>query len=177
MRRVDSSAFSSTLFQWWGFFLRKKKESHLRKIFQGCYSETGVHIVMDRNFVCLWRRHNCNWSQFHFLRWSLVSTKRFLQSSELGPPHHPLTRRRGCPLLVPGGGDTLACGRGGWGGPNFDEGTDTVKLKIYNYFVEDTFRFAFLLATKIGTSFLGNHLTLKEEPDLRYSQQWNENKK
>ncbi len=27
---------------------------------QGCYSETGVHIVMDRNFVCLWRRHNCN---------------------------------------------------------------------------------------------------------------------
>jgi hypothetical protein len=26
----------------------------------GCYSETGVHIVMERNFVCLWRRHNCN---------------------------------------------------------------------------------------------------------------------
>ncbi len=22
----------------------------------------GVHTVMDRNFVCLWRRHNCNWS-------------------------------------------------------------------------------------------------------------------
>ncbi len=25
----------------------------------GCYSETGFHIVVDRNFVCLWRRHNC----------------------------------------------------------------------------------------------------------------------
>ncbi len=28
---------------------------------QGCYSETGLHIVMDRNFVCSWRSHNCNW--------------------------------------------------------------------------------------------------------------------
>ncbi len=29
----------------------------------GCFSETGpgVHIVMERIFVCLWRRHNCNW--------------------------------------------------------------------------------------------------------------------
>jgi hypothetical protein len=27
---------------------------------QGCYSETGFHIVIDRNFVCLWRSHNCN---------------------------------------------------------------------------------------------------------------------
>jgi hypothetical protein len=27
---------------------------------QGCYSETGFHIGMDRNFVCLWRRHNYN---------------------------------------------------------------------------------------------------------------------
>ncbi len=26
---------------------------------QGCYSETGFHIGMDGNFVCLWRRHNC----------------------------------------------------------------------------------------------------------------------
>ncbi len=26
---------------------------------QGCYLETGFHIVMDRNFICLWRRHNC----------------------------------------------------------------------------------------------------------------------
>jgi hypothetical protein len=27
---------------------------------QGCYSDTGFHIVIDRNFVCLWRSHNCN---------------------------------------------------------------------------------------------------------------------
>jgi hypothetical protein len=26
----------------------------------GLYSETGFHIGMDRNFVCLLRRHNCN---------------------------------------------------------------------------------------------------------------------
>jgi hypothetical protein len=26
---------------------------------QGCYSEKGFHIGMYRNFVCLWRRHNC----------------------------------------------------------------------------------------------------------------------
>ncbi len=32
---------------------------------QGCYSETGFHIGMDCNFVCLWRRHNCNWSLPH----------------------------------------------------------------------------------------------------------------
>jgi hypothetical protein len=25
----------------------------------GLYSETVFHIGMDRNFVCLWRRHNC----------------------------------------------------------------------------------------------------------------------
>ncbi len=28
----------------------------------GWYSETGFHIGMDRNFVCLCRKHNCNWS-------------------------------------------------------------------------------------------------------------------
>ncbi len=27
---------------------------------QDCYSETGFHIVIDRNFVCLWRSHNGN---------------------------------------------------------------------------------------------------------------------
>jgi hypothetical protein len=26
---------------------------------EGCYSETGFHIGMDRNCVCLWHRHNC----------------------------------------------------------------------------------------------------------------------
>ncbi len=30
--------------------------------FQDCHSETGFRIGMGRNFVCLWRRHNCNWS-------------------------------------------------------------------------------------------------------------------
>ncbi len=25
----------------------------------GCYSETGFHFGIDRNFVCLWRRHDC----------------------------------------------------------------------------------------------------------------------
>ncbi len=28
----------------------------------GWYSEAGFHIGMGRNFVCLWHRHNCNWS-------------------------------------------------------------------------------------------------------------------
>ncbi len=37
---------------------------------QGCFSETGFHIGMDRNFVCLFRRHNCDWS-LPFLRWYL----------------------------------------------------------------------------------------------------------
>jgi hypothetical protein len=27
---------------------------------RGYYSETGFHIGMDRNFVCLWRSHNSN---------------------------------------------------------------------------------------------------------------------
>jgi hypothetical protein len=39
--------------------------------------------------------------------------------------------------LVPGEGDTLACGRvgGGRGVPNSDEGTDIVVLYVYMYFV------------------------------------------
>jgi hypothetical protein len=37
------------------------------------------------------------------------------------------------PLLVRGGGETLAGGRGGV--PNSDEGTDTVVLLVYMYFV------------------------------------------
>jgi hypothetical protein len=103
---------------------------------------------------------------------SRQSTRCFLQSSELGPPpHHPLTRRRVCPRLVPGWGGHTRLRERGVGGPNFDEGIDTVELMIYMYYVEDTFRFAFVLATKIGTSLLGNHLTLKAQPDLRYSQQ------
>ncbi len=32
------------------------------KMERGWYSQTGFRIGMNRNFVCLWRRHNCNWS-------------------------------------------------------------------------------------------------------------------
>ncbi len=63
------------------------------------------------------------------------SARLFLQSSELRLPHpHPLTRRRVCspPPLVQGG-YTLTAGEG-VGGPNSDEGTDTmVLLSTYLY--------------------------------------------
>ncbi len=61
------------------------------------------------------------------------SAKLFLQSSELGLPQ-PLTRRRSCPPFGWGGG-THALASGGVGGPNSDEGTDTVVLLVYMYFV------------------------------------------
>jgi hypothetical protein len=55
------------------------------------------------------------------------SARLFLQSSELRLPH-PLTRRRVCsPLLWFRGGYTLTAGEG-VGGPNSDEGIDTVVL-------------------------------------------------
>jgi hypothetical protein len=55
------------------------------------------------------------------------SARLFLQSSELRHPH-PLTRRRVCsPLLWFRRGYTLTAGEG-VGGPNSDEGTDTVVL-------------------------------------------------
>jgi hypothetical protein len=60
---------------------------------------------------------------------SWQSGKLFLQSSELGLPQ-PLTRRQVCPPPFGSGGGTLACGRGGWGSPNSDEGTSTVVLYI-----------------------------------------------
>jgi hypothetical protein len=49
--------------------------------------------------------------------------------------HPPLTRMRGSPPLVPWWGYTFACGRGGGGGPNSDEGSDTVVLYVYMDFV------------------------------------------
>jgi hypothetical protein len=74
-------------------------------------------------------------------RWCLTgdwqSAKLYLQSSELGLPH-PLSRRRVHPPLWffgSVGEDTHACGRGGWGSPKSDEGTCTVVLYIYKYFV------------------------------------------
>jgi hypothetical protein len=49
-------------------------------------------------------------------------------------PPHPLTRRRVCPpLWFRGRGHTLAGEE--VGGPNSEEGTDTVVLLVYMYFV------------------------------------------
>ncbi len=57
------------------------------------------------------------------------SARPFLQSSELRLPH-PFTRRRVCSLILwfGGGGDTHSLRERGWGGPNSDEGTDTMEL-------------------------------------------------
>jgi hypothetical protein len=52
------------------------------------------------------------------------SARLLLQSTELELPHAVSGRRVCLPPLGPGG-DTLACGRGG---PNSDNGTDTVAL-------------------------------------------------
>jgi hypothetical protein len=53
--------------------------------------------------------------------------------------HHPLTRRRVCPPPFGSEGrDTLACELGG---PNSDEGTDTVVLLVYMYCVLYTLNF------------------------------------
>ncbi len=57
------------------------------------------------------------------------SAKLFLQSSELGLHYPP-------PLWFGvGGWGTHALAGGGVGGPNSDEGTDTVVLLVYMYFV------------------------------------------
>ncbi len=56
----------------------------------GCYSETGFHIGMDRNFVCLWRRHNWNWSLpfcADFLIWNqLLGYKQLMFDSDIPCP-------------------------------------------------------------------------------------------
>ncbi len=54
----------------------------------GCYSETGFHISMDRNFVCLWCRHNCrsqviDLSLPALISWFIKSIIGFLNSSNL----------------------------------------------------------------------------------------------
>jgi hypothetical protein len=54
-----------------------------------------------------------------------------LQSSELGPPPHPVTRRRVCPLLWFLGGLTYSFSREGAGGADSDEGTDTPLLQVF----------------------------------------------
>jgi hypothetical protein len=60
---------------------------------------------------------------FHRVSQKRQSAGLFVQSSELGPP--PPT-------------PSLACGRGVGRVPNSDEGTYTVVLFIYTYFMGDT---------------------------------------
>ncbi len=67
---------------------------------------------------------------------SRQSAKRLLQSSEMGLPH-PFSRRPPPTLWSGGGGHTRLRERG-WESPNADEGTDTVVLYIYKYFVHHT---------------------------------------
>jgi hypothetical protein len=73
---------------------------------------------------------------------SRQSAKPFLQSSELGLPQ-PLTRRRVCPPPPPPsprfwGEGHIRWRERGWESPNSDEGTFTVVLFIYTYFVATT---------------------------------------
>jgi hypothetical protein len=38
-----------------------KVPAHVNRLsYRAVYSETGFHIGMDCNFVCLWLSHNCN---------------------------------------------------------------------------------------------------------------------
>jgi hypothetical protein len=60
----------------------------------------------------------------------------FLQPSELGLPHPPPAGECAPHPLVQGGGHTRLRKRGWeWGSPNSDEGTYTVVLCLYKYFV------------------------------------------
>jgi hypothetical protein len=40
-------------------FELKKGNQQRHEYLTFCYSQTGVYIVVNRNFVCLWRRQNC----------------------------------------------------------------------------------------------------------------------
>jgi hypothetical protein len=81
----------------------------------------------------------CRFARLSFTRMynaqSRQSAKLFLLSSDLGLPQ-PLTRRRVCypppPAVLGGGAHSL---ERGVGSPNSDEGTYTVVLFIYTYFV------------------------------------------
>jgi hypothetical protein len=69
---------------------------------------------------------------------SRQSAKPFLQSSELGLPQ-PLTRRRVCTLPFGSGGEGhTRWQERGWESPYSNDGTYTVVLFIYKYFVVDT---------------------------------------
>ncbi len=82
---------------------------------------------------------------------SIQSARFSVQSSELGPP---LTHKRVLPPPPLGlrGRDTLPCGEGG-GGPNSDEGTDTLVLYVYYnpstlYKIRHCLSFRFLTLTQ-----------------------------
>ncbi len=58
------------------------------RICRGCYSETGFHIGMDRNFVCSWCRHNCrsqviDLSLSALISWFMISIIGLLNNSNL----------------------------------------------------------------------------------------------
>jgi hypothetical protein len=54
---------------------------------------------------------------------------------------HPLTRKRVCPPPLVPRGETHSLAGEGLGGPNSDEGTDTVVLLVYMYFELYTLNF------------------------------------
>jgi hypothetical protein len=41
------------IFKYFVVQIQKEVSSDLKRETQGCYSKTGIHIGMDRNFVCL----------------------------------------------------------------------------------------------------------------------------
>jgi hypothetical protein len=65
---------------------------------------------------------------------SRLSARLFLQSSETGPQTPPFPKRV-CPLPPFGSGGAHSLAGEGVGYPNFDEGTDTLVLYLYMYFV------------------------------------------
>jgi hypothetical protein len=60
--------------------------------------------------------------------WAPLRFKAFSPVVRIGTPPPPHPQGRFTHLWLGGGGYTLACGRGDGGGPNSDEGTDTVVL-------------------------------------------------
>ncbi len=62
----------------------------LHSLIQGLYSETGFHIGMHHNFVCLSRRHNCrsqviDLSLSALISWFMKLITGFLNNSNLHP--------------------------------------------------------------------------------------------
>jgi hypothetical protein len=70
------------------------------------------------------------------------------------PPQPQVSVASPRPLLVPRGEDTLACWRGGAGGANSDERTDT--LVLYVYYNPSTIRSIILPEREVGSSWRRN---------------------